>query len=302
MQTILIKTLSFFFILSFGALLRKAGIITREVRDALTKIVIYCTLPAAILIGYKNSDLQLKYLLIILAGLGLNLLTILIGYIMTRNKDKKDRVTACLSFTGYNIGSFSLPLTQQFLPLSLHPIICLFDFGNAIMTLGGSDAVVAALFSGQMENKLRAFLKKAFGSPSLIMEFLMTILALSHIKLPEIVYSITEPAASANFFVSVVLIGSMLELKPEQFRTVKNFLLIRLVFTLVMAYFLWLILPFGRAIRLTVILASFSPISMMSAIYTERNGGDSSVASITYSCYVFISVALMMSIIYILSM
>ena len=299
MNTILIKTVSFFLILVFGACLRNAGVIEGKVRGALTKMVLYVTLPAAILHGYKNSELRPEYLLIVFAGLLLNILTILIGYAMTMHKDRKERVTACVSITGYNIGSFSLPLTQQFLPLHLHPIVCLFDFGNAIMTLGGTDAAVAVFFSGKKENRVRAFCKKVFTSPSLIMEFIMTILALSHIPIPEIVYSVTEPMSAANFFVSVVLIGSMLEFKPEQFKTVRKYLLIRLAFTLAAAVMLWIMLPFERQIRLAVILASFSPISMMAGIYAERNGGDSSIASITYSCYVFISIVLMMGLIFV---
>ena len=106
---------------------------------------------------------------------------------------------------------------------------------------------------------------------------------------------IITPLANANFFLSILLIGSMLrvDIGVNSFSMVAKFVLIRIGFTVFFAIIMYLVLPYDNEIRLAVVLASCSPISMLSTLYTEKCGGDSSMAGFTYSINVLTSIVMM---------
>lgn len=294
----LIKTVSFTLILLLGVFLRKAGYLSAPVRNALTQIVMCITLPATILVGFSVEIFDYSYLWIILAGLLLNLFMIGIGYVSSRNLPIRDRITSCLAMTGYSIGCFALPFTQEFLPGNLLSIVCLFDFGNAFMTLGGTSILVSKIFGVDRVKGSSGFLRKLLSSPSLIIEFFMVFSLLFGYHVPAPVLAIASPVANANFFLSILLVGSMLrfDISKAQLHLIGKYQIIRCLFVLSFALLFYTVLPYDREIVLAVILASCSPISIMSTIYAEQCGGDSGVVGLTGSINVFLSIIMMFTV------
>lgn len=294
----LLKTVSFTLILLLGAFFRKQGYLSAPARDALTAIVMQITLPAAILTGFSVETFDPSYLWIIFAGFMLNLLMIGIGYTISRGQPVRDRITSCLAMTGYSIGSFALPFTQEFLSGNLLTVVCLFDLGNAFMTLGGTKLLVSRLFGGDCGKGVSGFLRKLLSSPSLIIEIVMVFSLLSGYRVPAAVLTVAKPLANANFFLYVLLVGSMLrfDITWAQLKQISRYQVIRCLFVLAFALLFYAVLPYDREIVLAVILASRSPISIMSTIYAEQCGGDSGLSGLTGSINVFLSIVMMFAV------
>lgn len=289
------KTVSFFLILLLGVIFRKTGCLSASVRDALTKILIYVTLPSAILVSFSVEAFDRSYLWIIAVGFFLNLFMIGLGLVISRGQSVRERVTACLSMTGYSIGSFALPFTQAFLPGRLLSVVCLFDFGNALMTLGGTSILVSKIFCREYDEESFGFFRKLLSSPSLIIELIMINLLLLGCHVPDPVVAIAEPLANANFFLSFFLVGSLLrfDISKAQLYLIGKYQIVRILYVLTFSMLFYMVLPFERDVVLAVILASCSPISIMSTIYVEQYGGDSCVAGLTGSINVFFSIIMM---------
>lgn len=293
-----IKTVSFFIVLFTGAFFRHKGWMDAEVRAALTKLLLYVTLPCAIISGFMGEGFSTGFLPIVFVGFILNWVMIGVGLMISRRENRRQRITACLAMSGYNIGSFALPMTQAFLPAHLLTVVCLFDFGNAFMALGVNREVVARMFKVNTDKKNR-LMHRILASPPLLTEFFMTLLLVAGIRLPGWVLDVTAPIANANFFLSILLIGSMLQLDLNRAKILQvgKFVSVRIVCTVIIALVLLCILPYEREIVLTVILACCSPVSMLATLYTEQCGGDSSAAGLTYSVMVIASILMMLFVI-----
>lgn len=298
-MVIIEKAASFFLVLLLGILLRRKCAANAEILNILTKICINITLPAAVVTGFSSGRFRAGFFLIAAAGFLLNWLAIEIGLLLSRGKSAGERATDCLSMTGYNIGSFIIPLVQEFLSADLISIVCFFDFGNALMTLGGSYFVVSAITGQRQDTFWRSFRQRVFHSPPLLTEICMVLLSSIGIAVPKGILSILSPISNANFFVSILAVGVMLDfhINQKQFFQILQFVLIRMVFTIGSAFLLWAVLPFSSEIRLAVELAVCAPISMLSPLYTGLCGGDTAVASLTYSAYIFISITLIFTLI-----
>ncbi len=297
MTAFLWKTLSFFLIMAIGFFLRHAGIFSSEAYDTVTKICIYITLPAAVVTGFSVSFIKESYFMIIAISFALNWLLIGIGYLASRKRPGAEKAAYCLSLTGYNIGSFAMPLTQSFLGGEATAIICLFDLGNAFMTLGGNCAVASCLV-GETDQRdlLKTVMNKLVKSPALLMEILMVILAAFHLSVSQTVIAVLTPIANANVLIGMLMIGMMLDLRlnRKQVRDILQIAGIRAGSSVLIAAVLYYLLPFEPEIKKIIVLACFAPISVLSPVYVAKCRGDAALASCVYSLYIPVSIIMML--------
>ena len=81
---------------------------------------------------------------------------------------------------------------------SMVSLICIFDFGNGLMTLGGNNAAVSAIISDGRGLVLRAFGRTLLRAPALVTEALMIILTLSGVRMPQSLVNVLSKKG-ANF-------------------------------------------------------------------------------------------------------
>jgi hypothetical protein len=307
MAQVLLRAFSFTLIIVIGIVLRGTGFVSEDAGATVKKILINVTLPAAIITNFSAID-SLSPVMILIAGIGMltNMIMIAVGVMASGKKaSKEDKVLNIMCFPGYNIGAFCLPFVQSFLPAVGSVTACMMDVGNSIMCTGVTYAFAAEYTgAGSHDGEKKGFDFVAFGkrlikSAPLDSYVLMFILSLAGLHLPDAVLTLIEPAAKANSFVAMMMLGLLfhLELKKEYIAKVVKILLFRNGFAVIFAAILYLALPFELPIRQALVLLCFAPMSAVAPAFTGMCGGDEGMASCTNSLSILCSLVVITTLI-----
>ena len=289
MAAVLLRAFSFFLIILVGILLRKSGFLPEQAGDTAKKLVIYVTLPCAIILNFsRTQEVSPLMLLITLMGLLSNILMLAAGVLLTRRRDRRDRVLYMFCMPAFNIGAFCLPL-----PAEGTVTACMFDVGNSLMCTGGTYAFVDSFFSGSGKGSdIRGFFRRLISSPPILAYIGMFLLTVLKLRLPEAVLTLIEPAAVSNTFLAMLMIGLLfhLELKKEYLKDILRIVAYRQIFGVLLASVSYFALPFDLVVRQTLVLIAFAPISAVGPAFTGMCGGDAGKASAANSITILLSI------------
>ncbi|MDT2612540.1 AEC family transporter [Enterococcus dongliensis] len=296
MRAVLLNSLGLFVIILIGYLTKRLNLLTKADGSLISKIVVNVTLPAAIIVNLQSLVIKNQLLLLILAGVFLNLVIIIIGHWFSKRQEQVEREFLMYSVSGYNIGNFAIPFVQSFMPQAI-PILSFFDIGNSIMLAGGSNVVIESISGG---NEERPSIKKVLGRLGRSIPFLcyliMLLLRVTAIDLPQAVFQLVQPVANANTFLSMFMIGLFLELRlpKKDLALVVRVLVIKYGSGLLLtALFMWL--PFPEMIKIVLCLVSVGPIPTFGVINSVAAGMRAEVVGFTSSLSFLISLPLMTS-------
>jgi predicted permease len=267
----------------------------------ISKIVVNVTLPAAIIVNLRALDVENQLLLLILAGILLNIVMIVIGHFFSKKQEQVEREFLMYSVSGYNIGNFAIPFVQSFMPQAI-PILSFFDIGNSVMLAGGSTVVIEGI-SGS--NEKRPSVKNVMGRLGRSVPFLcyliMLCLRIFEIDLPAAVFQVVEPIANANTFLSMFMIGLFLELRlpKKELSLVWRVLIIKYAGGVLLAA-LFMFLPLPTIIKAVLCLVSVGPITTFGVINSVTAGMRAEVVGFTSSLSFLISLPLMTSLLLVL--
>lgn len=122
MRAVLLNSLGLFVIILIGYLTKRLNLLMKADGTTISKIVVNVTLPAAIIVNLQSLEVKNQLLLLIAAGLVLNLVMIIIGHFFSKKQEQVEREFLMYSVSGYNIGNFAIPFVQSFMPLAI-PIL-----------------------------------------------------------------------------------------------------------------------------------------------------------------------------------
>ena len=281
-------------IIALGYLLKRVGMFARKDYEVVSKIVFRITLPCAVATAFFegfNQDPTLY--LVSLLGLSAGVLLWASAFFATRGRGEESRAFYTQNLPGYNIGAFTLPFVQSFLGSFGVVTACMFDIGNSLMCTGGNYAITSTLMGKTEGGRLKTFLRRLFSSVTIDTYLALLLLSLLHISVPQPVIAFAERVGNANPFLSMLMIGMMLEFSFESSSVKKAALVLslRYVAAVVFALLFYFALPFPLEIRQVLVLLSFSPIPCMSPYFTELLSGDGSLPSFAASISFVVSVA-----------
>ena len=283
-NSVILKAISFFVMIAFGYLFKHFGLIKKEFGNELAVISMKFFLPAAIMASFASFQMDYSMLILILFGLGGGIIFLIIGYIITINGSRDDRIYYMVSGNSYNIGNFVLPFVSSFFgPVGIVST-SLFDAGNSVMLLGINCSVTEILVGNNGEKrhgKLAFIQKRLFSAPAFDAYAVMVTLALLNIKLPSAFYSICSEIGKANGPLAMFMIGAMLEIHFDKsyLNMTLKMLLIR---GLVSAFLMFIIsrltfLP--DEARIAGMIVVWSPIGSASAANTAILGGNTAIGA-----------------------
>lgn len=283
---------AFFAVILAGAWAGRRGLLKQEARQALSWICLHLTLPAAILSGFSPTQAR-SLLFVTPVALLLAACPFALGLALARAQSPVERACAGISMAGYNIGSFTLPLAQAFLGPQAVTVICLFDIGNAFISCGGSYALAGCLV--QTRGALGGMWRRLRGSAPFWANLFMLALALGGLQLPAAVLALLAPAAQANGFISMFLLGLLLGGARQEGggRPLWRFAAARAGWAAAAAGFCLAVLPGPPQVRQVMAMVCFSPISMLAPVYTELCGGPASRSSRLYFAYFPFSICML---------
>ncbi|MBO1307537.1 AEC family transporter [Enterococcus sp. 669A] len=297
MTNILWSSLGLFLIVFLGYLTKRLNMLSKADGTMLSMIVINITLPAAIIINLSRLDIASNLLLLILAGIIMNIVMIGVGAFLSKKQQAVERELTMYTVSGYNIGNFALPFLQSFLPQAI-PAMSIFDIGNSIMLAGGATVVIETI-SGATKGRpsLLKIGKRLSRSVPFLCYLIMLVIRSFSIEIPMRWVEMIQPIASANTFLSMFMIGLFLELRlpKKDLVLVVRTLAIKYIFGGIIAVIIAM-LPLPSTIKIVLCLVSLGPLTTFGVVNSVKAGARAEVVGFTSSISFLISLPLMTAI------
>lgn len=306
MSAVLIKAFSFIFIIVLGYILKQVGFFKENDYKIISKVLINITLPCAIIYAFADFKRNNSMFFIILLGFLCSLIPMIITFLITYKKSKDIRAFYMINVSGFNIGCFTLPFAQNFFGSVGIVVACMFDIGNAIMMTGGSYAITSSLLhtNEKEADSFKSIIKKFIYSVPFDIYIIMLLISILNIKIPNSIMTIISPVASANSFLAMILIGMMFEAKIslDNIYNVIGVIILRIFFGISFSLFMYFFMPFPIEIRRVLAIVSFSPISSLAPIYTEKCKSNTALSCFASSVSIFVGLIIITFMIMFLSL
>lgn len=262
MQQVLLQSGSLFGIIILGYLLKRWHILTKKDGDVLSRMIVYVTLPAAIIVNLSDLRIQNQLLLFIVVALIWSIFQVLLAYFTTFKQENKQKATMMYLGSGFNIGNFLLPFIQNIQPAFV-PMISMFDIGNSIMLTGGTQAVVDTLVATNQRFSFRNMLRQLLSSIPFMCYLIMFGLRYFQVSLPSFIHTFFVPLANANVFLSMFMIGLYLDfsLPKGGFKALVKLFSLRYLVGFLLIFVIH-ILPISMAEKMVISLLCVSPIPL----------------------------------------
>ena len=292
MVPILLKSAAFVFFIALGYFLKTIGFFGPQDYKIPVKIVANITLPCSVLVSFAAYRPDLSLLVIVGLGLGMNCLMLLIGLLLSRRKPRSTRAVWINCSPSYNIGAFALPFVQSFLPPASLVGACLFDVGNALMCNGTTFALSKNILDGTKGLNLKRIGNTLLHSVPFLAYALMLVITIFHIPIPQKLVDFVTPAANANPFLAMLMVGMMLDLHLEktQLKDIFGIIGIRFAAAIAASLAFYFLLPLPLEIRQALALLVFAPVSMVTTAFTPSAGGDPAITACVNSISILICI------------
>lgn len=295
----MVKPLSYVLLIVLGYALKRAGFFGREDYRLMSRIMINITLPCTIVRAFSGFSRDPQMFLIVGISFVCSMLPPILMYLATPGVDTRLRAYRMINIGGYNIGCFSLPLIEAFFGSTGVVAACMFDVGNAVMMTGGAYALTSTLLKtgGETRESARDILMKFLRSAPFDTYLIVFLLMALNVQLPEAVYTLAQPAANANAFIAMLMIGMMFEPAGDRTKLTEaaHELAVRYAIAAVFALACYFLTPFSLIIRQTLVVLCFAPLSSLAPIYTDRCRSDTALASFTNSVSIAVSLVAMLA-------
>lgn len=277
----ILRPIGFFLLILLGAQLSRIGFFKPVYQEAIVTIVLNLTVPCAAVYAFGNTSTGGPLLSVAIIGFLCALIPLPIFFFLTRRMSDRQRSFYLISATGSSLGCFMLPLLQGFWGATGAVLVCAFDVGNAILTTGGSRAITSLLL-GEKDGKrsvgevAKRFLRSVAIDTYLVLLVLMTL----DLPIPPMVVALVEPAADANAFLSMLMIGMMLR-SPRKawWGDILRLLLGRLILAAVFSVAILCWTPFSGETQQILALIPFAPIGVLAPFFIGDYGGNCEMAS-----------------------
>ena len=293
MQDILVKAACYIAIIILGFTLRRTGFFGPEAFGVLSKILLKITLPCAIISSNAGKAIDSSMLTIVLLSFGAGIAYMFLGSLAYRKKGKDSQAFGILNVPGYNIGTFAMPFTQNFLGPLGNITTSLFDVGNALICLGGAYGVAAAVKEGRGFD-IKRIIKNLVTSVPCMTIVTMVILNLFSLTPPAPIVSFAQIIGNANAFMAMFTIGVGFNLSGDksQIRDMVTILGLRYGLATVLALVFYFVLPFDLEVRQALVILAFSPIGSAIPAFTAELKGDVGLSAAINSVAIVISIVI----------
>ena len=294
-EAVLTKTFIYVTLLAIGYIFKRLKIFGRENSKFLNNVICNLTMPAAVINGFQGVELSAA----LLAGLGIGLFTniflLVLGQVVSRKKDPKERVIYVFSAGCFNIANFAMPFLTGLITTEGFAAICMFDISVALMCYGVNVAVADARMGGDGKIRVKPLLKKVFSTPVFLTYLLLIALSLCHWQLPSLVLELTGVIGGANSFLAMLSIGILFEFRlPKTGRSIVFKLLgLRFSVCLCIMAVVYFLFPLPADIKKALCVVLMAPCAGSAPLLTENAGADGSVAAAINSLCIPVSIALM---------
>lgn len=298
MQSALIKSGCLVFLIVLGNVLKQVGLFKKEDSELLAKIMLYITMPAAMVNAFRTFRPDIALLTFFVLGIATNAVLLFAGWLFGRKEKPLVHAMYMTCIPGFNIGSFGIPFVQTLFPAQMIELV-MFDIGNTIMNCGLNYSVASLQLDRSRKLNLWQLLKSLMKTLSRTFPFILYLtlltLTLLRIQIPDAVYQLAELIAGGNAVVVMLMLGIMFEVKlnREELREVKIMVFGRVGVQLLLTVLTLAFLPLPMEQRVIAAVATCTPIGSMATVFCGKMGCDQSVYGTAASLTIPVSVVIM---------
>lgn len=294
-NAIVTKIFIYVAILLIGFIGKKIGAFKREHTKFLNSIICYITLPAAIINGFQGVTLTPILFIGLAIGLFTNILLLVLGQLISKNKSNSERAIFIFSANCFNIGNFAIPFLSGLISADGFAAICVFDISVAIMCYGANVAIANSIMGNNGKVNIVSVIKKICTSPVFITYIVLIFLALVNVKLPTLVLELTNVVGNANSFLAMLCIGILFQFKlnRDQWKIVIKLLSLRTIVCASISLLVYLFIPLPNDIKIAICVVLMAPCAGAAPALTESSGADGTVAAVINSISIPLSMSLM---------
>lgn len=289
------QTMVFLLIIAGGYVLKRFRFFKQDDFCLLSKLVIYFTVPCAIVSSFGRLEVDISMLYLILVGMAANIVLIIAGYLCAAKGSKQDKAFNIINYSGYNFGSFTLPYIQAFFSPAALVAACMVDAGNSLFCTGGSYAIAGRFGNLSTRRHIAGIMRRVICSVPCDVYVGMILFAVLHLSVPGWLLSFTDVVGNANSFLCMLMIGMRLQLsiQPKFRLKLLRLILVRYLVSGSLALLMWAVFPFGAEIKCAIALVLLSPFASLNVVFTEKIGSNAEFSSQAASLSILISTLIM---------
>lgn len=294
MEAILTKTATFILIILLGYLLKRLGILKREDSGIVSKLIMNLTLPCALLTSSNDIQINGITLILIAFALFINIFAFYFGVLSSRGQATKvERAVSALNISGFNIGNFAIPFVQSFYNSSCIGYICMFDLGNAVCGFGLIYFLSSLYVRNDSRFDVRELVDKLLKSVPFMTYIFIVILSLFKLQLPAFLQVTVSTVGDANVFLSMILIGLLLEFHTGhgESKNVVRILVLR-VACAVLGTVIAFLLPIPHYAKVMLLFCMFTPTTSITPIYCLKHGYDGATPAVVSTLSMITSIVI----------
>lgn len=293
----LLKSASFVFLILLGYMLKSRGVFEKNDHKILSKIVLNITLPCATIVSFAAYQPEVSLLLAAVLGFAMNCLMLLIAIFASKPYPRSSRAVWLNCVPSYNIGTFALPFVQSFLSPGALVGTCLFNTGNSLMCNGTTYAISKNILDNTKGLDLKRIGKTLLHSIPFLTHFTLLVVGVVGLHIPKALVTFVTPAANANAFLAMFMIGTMFDLHIEKSRLkeVGGILAIRYAVAFAAAAAFYCLLELPLEIRQALAITVLAPVGSVSTALAVDAGGDPAMAASANSLSILISIPCMLT-------
>ena len=285
-------------IIAVGYILKRFNIIKEKDGEGLSRVIFNLTLPALIIVSFKDITIEPSLFLLIIFGFIYGVGMAIVGLIVYRNEDRKTKGMLTMLISGFNIGLFAYPLVGGIWGEKGIQYFGMFDVGNALVIFGVVYLIGSHYSSDETEINFGNIIKKLSKSIPLMTYVVVCILAITNIRIPALILDVSEIVSVANMPLSFLLLGIYLSFSMEKmyYKRIMKVLALRYVLGLAIGIGLFFILPFNDMFKYTVLLGLILPIPLSVLPYSVEFDYDRKFVGTTANVTILISFFLLWAI------
>lgn len=273
MADALLNAFTVLFIICCAYFFKRLKLLNIETAKRMAYIVMYFTLPCAILTSANGIEFDVSLLGVMAISAAANLILLTIAFLTCRNHEH--RLFNMINTTCFNIGNFIIPFMQHTMSPKMFLALCMFDVVNALFTFGGAYSI-ALYFNRKYFTAERITLKSILKEMSKSLPFytysLMICLSACGITLPEGILYPFKTIAGGNTLLCMMIIGIALSfnITLAQLKHVLSAWLIRYISCGILVALVWFFAPLDTEIRIIVMIILMAPMASVAPIFTMR--------------------------------
>ncbi len=269
-----------FVVLALGYLAKKNGLVKPKHSKLMGALFFNITLPFSIANAFLSVEFPPELMSLPFISLSVMVVLLLTSFIISRKMslDQKKMLIICLP--SYGFGSFTLPFLQNIYGAIAVIIVVIYDVGNAVLSTGGTYAAAAIATSGEkvpLKDNVRSVAMTLVKSPPLMTAIVMFIIMSTGINIPkDLLSNLVSPVANANGFVAIFMIGIIIDFNMDKsvFKSAFGVVAIKMITNIIIAFTLYILLPFSQDVRQMLFIMSLSPVGQLSVVFIERLKGN----------------------------